>query len=114
MPESVSDKLETNIPVSMRDGIMLYADVYRPEGPGPFPVLLQGTPYDKTMPLSMGMLDPLKAAKHGYAVVIQDTRGRYTSSAHRTQIRSRCRLVQTSWVLETLPRPHDQLRHSRE
>ncbi len=25
------------------------------------------------------MLDPLKAAKRGYAVVIQDTRGRYTS-----------------------------------
>ena len=79
MPESVSVKLETNVPVSMRDGVLLYADVYRPEGPGPFPVLLQRTPYDKTMPLSMGMLDPLKAAKRGYAVVIQDTRGRYTS-----------------------------------
>lgn len=79
MPESVSVKLETNVAVSMRDGVLLYADVYRPEGPGPFPVLLQRTPYDKTLPLSMGMLDPLKAAKHGYAVVIQDTRGRYTS-----------------------------------
>ena len=31
------------------------------------------------MPLSLHMLDPLKAAKRGYAVVIQDTRGRYTS-----------------------------------
>ncbi len=46
MPESVSVKLETNVPVSMRDGVMLYADVYRLEGPGPFPVLLQRTPYD--------------------------------------------------------------------
>ena len=78
MPESVSVKLETNVAVSMRDGVLLYADVYRPEGPGPFPVLLQRTPYEKTMALSMGMLDPLKTAKHGYAVVIQDTRGRYT------------------------------------
>jgi putative CocE/NonD family hydrolase len=63
----------------MRDGAILYADVYRPEGPGPFATLLQRTPYNKTMPLSMLMLDPLKAASNGYAVVVQDTRGRYTS-----------------------------------
>ena len=62
----------------MRDGTILFADVYRPDGPGPFPVLLQRTPYDKNGTLSMP-LDPLKATKHGYAVVIQDTRGRYTS-----------------------------------
>ena len=74
MPESHSLKVETNLPASMRDGTVLYADVYRPEGPGPFPVLLQRTPYDKTGPLSTGMLDPMRAAKNGYAVVIQDTR----------------------------------------
>ena len=44
--------------------------------PGPHPVLLQRTPYDKSAPLSLNMLDPIKAAKRGYAVVIQDTRGR--------------------------------------
>ena len=71
--------VETNLSVPMRDGVKLYADVYRPEGQGPFPVLLQRTPYDKTTPGSMLSLDPLKAAKQGYAVVIQDTRGRYTS-----------------------------------
>ena len=48
-----------------------------PRRPRAYPVLLQRTPYDKTMPLSLHMLDPLKAAKRGYAVVIQDTRGRY-------------------------------------
>ena len=79
MPESVVLKVETNLPVPMRDGTTLYADVYRPDGPGPFPVILERTPYDKTIPLTMQMLDPLKAAKHGYAIVIQDTRGRYTS-----------------------------------
>jgi len=79
MPNSHSLKVETNVPVPMRDGTILYADIYRPDGPGPFPVLLTRTPYDKTMPLSMTMLDPLKSAKHGYAAVIQDTRGRYTS-----------------------------------
>jgi uncharacterized protein len=79
MPASQALKIETNVAVPMRDGTILYADLYRPEGPGPYPVLLQRTPYDKTMPLSFNMLDPLKAAKRGYAVVIQDTRGRYTS-----------------------------------
>src|SRR5262245_47730217 len=79
VPESHSLKMETNVAVPMRDGTILYADLYRPEGPGPCPVLLQRTPYDKSMPVSRNMLDPLKAARHGYVVVIQDTRGRYTS-----------------------------------
>ena len=79
MPESISLQVESNLAVPMRDGTTLYADVYRPQGDGPFPVLLQRTPYDKTMPTSISMLDPMRAAKSGYAVVIQDTRGRYTS-----------------------------------
>ena len=79
MPEAVSLKMEANVPVPMRDGTTLYADIYRPDGVGPFPVILQRTPYEKTTPLTMTMLDPLKAAKHGYAVVIQDTRGRFAS-----------------------------------
>ena len=79
MPESNAIKLETNVAVPMRDGTTLYADVYRPDGPGPFPVMLQRTPYDKTTPLAMVMLDPIKSAKHGYATVVQDTRGRFTS-----------------------------------
>ncbi len=84
MPESDSIKIETNVAVAMRDGVTLYADVYRPEGPGPFPVILHRTPYDKTTPLTMVMLDPIKAAKRGYAMVVQDTRGRYTSEGKFT------------------------------
>ena len=79
MPESVSVKIESNLPVPMRDGAVLYADLYRPDGPGPFPTILQRTPYDKTAPLSNQMLDPIKAAKAGFALMIQDTRGRFTS-----------------------------------
>ena len=79
MPESVSITLETNLAVPMRDGTVLYADLYRPEGPGPFPTLMQRTPYDKTTLRSMANLDPLKAARNGFAVLIQDTRGRYAS-----------------------------------
>ncbi len=79
MPDSISIRVETNQPATMRDGTLLYADVYRPDGPGPFPTILQRTPYDKTSPLAALMLDPMKAARAGFALVIQDTRGRYTS-----------------------------------
>ncbi|SVC95459.1 uncharacterized protein METZ01_LOCUS348313, partial [marine metagenome] len=29
MPDSISLKIETNIAVAMRDGVTLYADIYR-------------------------------------------------------------------------------------
>ena len=69
---------EFNLPVTMRDGVTLYADVYRPDVAEPFPALLQRTPYDKSQGRT-GSLDVIRAASHGYAVVVQDTRGRYTS-----------------------------------
>jgi putative CocE/NonD family hydrolase len=66
---------ERNVPVKMRDGVTLQADIYRPKADGRFPVLLQRTPYDKNNEFSFS----LKAASRGYVVIIQDVRGRYTS-----------------------------------
>lgn len=34
----------------VRDGVTLATDVYRPDGPGAFPVLLERTPFDKSAP----------------------------------------------------------------
>ena len=42
--------VERDLMVPARDGVLLATDVYRPEGPGPFPVLLERTPYDKSAP----------------------------------------------------------------
>ncbi|PKB85801.1 MAG: hypothetical protein BZY86_00720 [SAR202 cluster bacterium MP-NPac-SRR3961935-G1] len=75
----MSLKIESDVTVTMRDGVTLYADIYRPEGDGSFPTILQRTPYDKTNALSATMLDPIRSAKAGFAVVIQDTRGRFAS-----------------------------------
>jgi putative CocE/NonD family hydrolase len=73
-------RFESSIPMLARDGTTLYADVFRPDAPGPFPGLLQRTPYDKSSPTSRtGTLDAIRAAMNGYGVVIQDVRGRYTS-----------------------------------
>lgn len=71
---------EKNVPAVMRDGTTLYADVFRPEGEGKYPVLLQRTPYNKAfLPLTTMVLDPIAAAHQGYVVIIQDVRGRFES-----------------------------------
>lgn len=82
--------------VGMRDGIRLATDVYLPADergealPGPFPVILERTPYGKTAvsrsEIDRGMTTPRPRAevaaffvRHGYAVVYQDCRGRHGS-----------------------------------
>ncbi|WP_037144085.1 CocE/NonD family hydrolase [Rhodococcoides fascians] len=74
-----SATMEFDVPVPMRDGTVLRADVYRPGGQGPWPVLVQRTPYDKQQPLQCVMLDVYLAVRRGYIVVQQDTRGRFKS-----------------------------------
>jgi putative CocE/NonD family hydrolase len=66
--------VDSGVRVRMRDGVMLVADVYRPDAPGRFPVLVERTPYNRQDPGTGTFL-----ASHGYVVVLQDTRGRYAS-----------------------------------
>src|SRR4051795_1820898 len=65
-----------NVQVPMRDGIELATDVYRPAGDGIWPVIVQRTPYDKENAPSV---DVFKGVQAGYAMLIQDTRGRFKS-----------------------------------
>ena len=44
-----STKTETDVAVAMRDGVTLYADIYRPDTTDPVPVLLQRTPYNQAL-----------------------------------------------------------------
>jgi uncharacterized protein len=71
--------LEKDVAVMMRDGTVLRADVRRPAKTGEYPVLIFRTPYGK----SEGDPDNEKtfseALKRGYAMVIQDVRGRFAS-----------------------------------
>ena len=73
---------ETNVPVLMRDGIILMADIHRPARggrpvEGQFPVLLERTPYNKST--EARVLEAAFFATRGYATVVQDTRGRFAS-----------------------------------
>lgn len=72
--------IEKNVPVPMRDGVVLRADVYRSSRSGRYPVLLERTPYNKTFPrMVLDTVHVLYAVEGGYTVVIQDTRGRFSS-----------------------------------
>ena len=71
MPEIT---MEFDVPVPMRDGTVLRADIMTPVGDGPFPVLVERTPYGKSPRLNLGIYG-IEAARAGFIVVSQDTRG---------------------------------------
>ncbi len=81
-PEIGSEAVvDFDVVVPMRDGVELRADVYRPNRECRHPVLLQRTPYGKAAKETTKlMLDIVRAVRAGYAVVIQDVRGRYGSA----------------------------------
>jgi uncharacterized protein len=73
---------QTDVMVAVRDGTLLATDIYRPSTGGKptserLPVLLHRTPYDKSDAAAVGIAETL--AKHGYVVMVQDTRGRHRS-----------------------------------
>lgn len=74
--------IRRQVPVGMRDGVQLATDVWLPAEGGPFPTLLQRTPYGRGFAsgtqTNAGM-ENLRALEAGFAVVIQDTRGRFDS-----------------------------------
>ena len=81
-PAEVSDatfavKVEENVMIPMRDGTRLAADIYKPVGEGPFPIILQRTPYDKLSRSQVELAHDY--ASRGYVVALQDTRGRFAS-----------------------------------
>lgn len=104
-PGSIAE--ERNLAVSMRDGVVLRVNVYRPTGTGPFPVILSAHPYGKDRlptrhghrsrfsaqyrimrqpaPVSLSTLtsweapDPAWWVGQGFAVVNADLRGAGTS-----------------------------------
>jgi uncharacterized protein len=68
-------RLEQDLPVPMRDGTRLRADVFRRDGSAPHPAILVRTPYSKETVPTQAIADPRRAAARGYALVVQDVRG---------------------------------------
>jgi uncharacterized protein len=104
--------LEREVAVPMRDGVRLAANVFRPRGDGPWPVIMSVTPYDKdNLPDRLGSFlmrlsgvkfgklncsrwagfespDPAHWVQEGYAVVQADVRGMHKSEGHAGVLRS--------------------------
>jgi hypothetical protein len=59
--------------VALRDGVRLATDIHLPDGPGPWPVILQRTPYGRASDMAAAI------NARGYALVVQDCRGRGAS-----------------------------------
>ncbi|HKV72643.1 MAG TPA: CocE/NonD family hydrolase, partial [Gemmatimonadales bacterium] len=95
--------IEYDAPVAMRDGVEIYADVFRPEGAGPVPVIVAWGPYGKHGPVKYDIFpghgvdpswvsryagfeapDPLYWTRHGYAVINVDPRGMWNSQGDAT------------------------------
>jgi len=75
-PAAVEVHKEFDVRIRMRDGVHLYANVFRLDEEQRFPTLLVRTPYGKGSDLST-TYRPF--VERGYAVVIQDVRGRHDS-----------------------------------
>jgi predicted acyl esterase len=95
--------VQRDVPIPMDDGLVLRADVFRPPGPGPCPVIMSLGPYGKSLPfaaewfaarwerllaghpeiadgsscahMNWETVDPERWVPHGYAVVRVDSRG---------------------------------------
>jgi hypothetical protein len=67
--------LDTAVPMRARDGIRLMNMIARPVGDGPFPVVLDRTPYGRRGQESTARF----FAQRGYIYVAQDVRGRWGS-----------------------------------
>ena len=62
-----------------RDGTALACRLWRPAGDGPWPALLMRQPYGRAIASTVTYAHPQWYASHGYAVLVQDVRGRGAS-----------------------------------
>lgn len=95
--------LERDVPIKLRDGVTIYADVFRPTDGKPCPAILVWSPYGKEIggqmlddvPMRAGVPveatsglekfegpDPAYWVDHGYAIVNVDKRGAYMSEGN--------------------------------
>lgn len=79
-------RIDADLEMVTRDGVTLVGDLYRPADDGRWPVLLHRTPYDRqdSFRVSGIVADPLWLARQGFAVLVQDSRGRFDSGGEST------------------------------
>ena len=82
--QAMPTRIDFDVRVTMRDGVKLSADIYRPDvrasggsgEAGKFPVILVRTPYNKSTERGNHLVLGKYFASHGYVYVAMDVRGR--------------------------------------
>ncbi|HEV2597897.1 CocE/NonD family hydrolase [Sphingopyxis sp.] len=69
----------------MRDGVALATDLWLPDDAQPVAAILIRTPYDKSR-LASDFIRPQQLVESGFAVAVQDTRGRFASGGKWTPL----------------------------
>ncbi len=77
-PPTNEIRIENLVPIKMRDGVTLYADVYQPVKAGKHPVIVSRTPYS-TERYPNAYDAAVYYSQRGYVYVYQDVRGRHES-----------------------------------
>ena len=75
--------VERNVQIRAADGEMLVHDHFRPKSTTPLPTILVRTAYGRALSSFTGLFKEVllrQYAERGYHVILQDTRGRYSSS----------------------------------
>src|SRR5262245_23125502 len=69
-------RIERNLLIPLSDGVSLAADLYSPDGPGPFPTLVSYYPYHKDDLIGASFEYPRRYfTERGYANLLVDFRG---------------------------------------
>jgi uncharacterized protein len=72
--------VQKKVLVKMRDGVGLSTDIYRPkDAEGPVPTIFVRTPYNMNTLQGSSLRQALEAVDRGYAMILQNERGRYFS-----------------------------------
>lgn len=79
LPEMADVHPPETVSMTTSNGVRLDADIWRPRGEGPWPVLLQRQAYGRRIGCTICYSHPAWYAAQGYLVVVQDVRGRGTS-----------------------------------
>jgi putative CocE/NonD family hydrolase len=74
LPESMAGEGAQTVRIPLTDGTELTADLYLPDSAGPFPVLMEVTPYGRRSPFAFAGEHAFWTSK-GYAFIIVDARG---------------------------------------
>ena len=72
-------RVEDSVPMTMRDGVQLRADIYRPDDRERHPAILMRSPYSRTMTVNGSFMNLLDTMAAGYVLVVQSLRGTFDS-----------------------------------